>query len=613
MATAPNRKQRLSKLQEKALRRLQENRDRNRMFVELENMEMNRYELPNSIRKLTWIHKTISSDPQDALRAATQVLSTVRPRIKYTPLLDGEANENVATNIERNLEWQWNLAEKRHKFGLLQDIVGSALKYGVVAAQTNYLPHQIEAMGAFRGKDAGRAAHEKRRLQFAQRYGKFAISVRNPKDVYARQSDYMLEDVMYIRLWDAKRFLDYFGQSVPRKLATEILDNKHRDMAVYEYIDYDQHSIWATPLGGPSDLRAPRAQRRSNIAIETVQNVRPSFLMETKNTLGFIPWTVESRGTSLMDFPEEQLRPLLYGVLSSQHWQTQNMILTLLTSEAIVHAAQARRRVKGPNPDAGFQRDFAEPGGIEKVDTIHEVESLPPDPIDDGLLRIADTLGAMIGKETVSKFLQNPEATADVPFSSLNLIFQLGANSLEPFKNLAQNALEGIYRNMLYYTDKFVTKEKPLVAHSTDGDIGKQMILHKGMFDVENINLEVKLSSDVPSDIMQKTNWAIAQNQNLQVPLEKLHENFGYTDSQLLRKRWQEEQLDNHFITLSTQADQIQQQIEAQNAQIEAQQQAQQQQAPSGQDPAAGGSPPVQGGAPIREQATGQTRGGSET
>ena len=597
-----NKKQRLQKMQDKALRRMRLHFNRNVDFIEYEAMEMNRYALPENLHKLEWIHKVISSDPQDALRAGKQVLSRVSPMITYTPLLDGEANEDVANTIERNLEWQWNLANERAGMELLPDVVGSALQYATVAAQVNFLPHQIEALKQFKGRDT-RA--ERRRLKFAQRYGKFSISMRNPKDVYARFSDNMLEDVMYIRIWEAKRFLDYFGGSVPAKLAADILDVKTQTkyMAVYEYIDYTTHSIWAT------------SQHHRILSIDTVQNTRPHFIMEAENNLGFIPWVVRERGTALMDLPEDRLRPLLYGVMTAGHWDTQNMVLTAMASEVIVRMAQARRRVKGPNPDRGFQRDFNEPGGIEKVDTLHEVESLPPDPIDAAAVQIVDLFGGMIGKETVAKFLQNPEATSDVPFSSLNLVFQLGANSLEPHKRLAEFAMSDIFRNMLYFVDKFVDENDPLIANSMSGDVGKQLLLHKGMFDVENINLKVGLTADVPSDIMQKTNWATAQNQNLKMSLNTLHKHFGVTDSKGEIEQWYKEQLDDHFITLSTQADQMKQQIEAQQAQLDAQNQAQQQaqpQTPSGEDPAAGGDPPIQGGAPTREQASGRTVSGQE-
>lgn len=107
--------------------------------------------LPKSVAKLKWIHKVVSTDPHDALRAGTRVLSSVEPRIKVHPMGTDEEARALANKTERALSWHFKNASRRRRASILRDVVLSALLYDEVVAQVVYLPGQIEAVKAFKG------------------------------------------------------------------------------------------------------------------------------------------------------------------------------------------------------------------------------------------------------------------------------------------------------------------------------------------------------------------------------------------------------------------------------------------------------------------------------
>jgi len=46
--------------------------ERDRMLRAMDDMWQNRWSLPESVRGLRWIHKVVSTDPHDAIRAGTR-------------------------------------------------------------------------------------------------------------------------------------------------------------------------------------------------------------------------------------------------------------------------------------------------------------------------------------------------------------------------------------------------------------------------------------------------------------------------------------------------------------------------------------------------------------
>ena len=81
----------------------------------MEDMYYGRFILPEKIRDLRWITKTISSDPYDAVRKGREVLSAVQPRIKLQPLAPDPGTRKRTDKIERWLLWHFRNAGRRRR------------------------------------------------------------------------------------------------------------------------------------------------------------------------------------------------------------------------------------------------------------------------------------------------------------------------------------------------------------------------------------------------------------------------------------------------------------------------------------------------------------------
>jgi hypothetical protein len=163
--------------------------ERDQMLHAMDDMWQARWALPPAVAGLKWIHKVVSSDPHDAVRAGTRVLSSVAPRLTIHPTGQGEAGRALAEQIERALAWNFRNASRRRQASVLRDVVLSALLYDEVVAQVVYLPNQAAAQLGLEN------AEHSSRPDARGRYGPFAIIVRNPQQVHVRYSDWMPEAV----------------------------------------------------------------------------------------------------------------------------------------------------------------------------------------------------------------------------------------------------------------------------------------------------------------------------------------------------------------------------------------------------------------------------------
>jgi hypothetical protein len=585
-------------MQERAQETIELHKRRNKMFDWVTSAWQNKWDFP--IANIPeWMHTVASSDLHDALRSGSQILSTTAPKVRYYPLSDSDLDKENASRIERSLAWQYAQASRRSQSGSLTlGITFNALAYANVAAQVVYLPYQQEAIARWNGKKKQRTA--------AERHGKFAVLLRNPRNVYPTFSDYMLEDVLYNKLYDIAGFKGVFGNEWYEKLKTKWKQDKKRGaftyVHVYDFMDHEDRYIWAKPVG-----------KEKNITHEHAKNT--VILVNEKHGLPFLPWVVRSKGMDWFDEPEDRLNPLLYPLYKSGHWDTQNVILTLLTSKIISYAF-APVIASETHSGEGVDIDYKEPATQAKLRTGERLQQLAPPMMDRGQTEMLDRYNSMIGKQSTAQILQNPEMKADVPFSAMNLIYQLGANTLNPYKKLSEDAIAEVLTQMLYWLD--FRDDKILSFGTEKGLEGEQMLMGKGDFDADNIYIDVKLEAKIPAEEVAKANAASLKVERLKYPLNRALEDMGVTDPDVAIKEWEAEQRRFTELQIELQMRQQQAQMAMQQAvqQIQMAQQ-QQQAAPPGQqggegfNPAMGGTPPAQAAPEMtRERVTGEVRGG---
>ena len=550
--------------------------DNLRMMQEMDNMWHGNWSLPEALSGLRWIRKTVSSDPHDAVRAGTRVLSSVSPRLKMTPLAPNDEDREKTGRIERALSWHLDNAFRR-RGRPLHDIVRHAILYDKCAVQVVHLDTQIKATEAFKGNT--------RRLEYARRHGPFTINVRNPKDVHAEWSDWMPERVVYRSIRPVNEVVDFWGTNSKelKKAASRKKGEGMEYVTIYDYTDMNMRKVWAI------------LQNHNTGYVEPDQD--GVVLLEEKNELDFLPWVIKDGG--------EQLIPLLYSVYKTGQWETQNVVETLMTSEVIAYASAPRLKIEGPTDNVDI--DYGEPGRIAHVPPAHELTEMLPPQFDQSLQAISEIIQTRISKSTVPNVIQTGDFPSGTAYATLNLATQSGVKALNPYKELAQETIAEVARHMLYWINE-AGEEVVSFVQPDERQNSEQAYINPNEYDVNNLYIEVELTADVPTDRMARINAAVTAKDKLKYSNYRSLEDINVPDPLLEMKNWEDEmRRENEFqmellreratVEREEQLKTMQAQMELQLQQQQQMMQMQQQQAQQAQQQGGG-----QGGGELREQ-----------
>lgn len=585
-----------------------------KMWREMEAMTHLEYELPDGVRDLEWVRKVVDETPYKAYRAARRVLSGLDERPSLTPPSETEEARAMYNDWEDALRCQMMKAAKR-RASFREDVMGSAVLYDTVVAQVIHLPTQIAAIKKLGGKTT--------RQEAALRYGDFVVIPHNPGNVYVRQSGYMTEAVLSVKKQTLGEIVDFYNVPALKELIKEDITASFDTWVLYDYWDYDRHVIWAV--------------RGEDNTATCEEDAVQHQIMDVDWSYPFIPWAFVEGG-SLID---GQGHPLLYAPWKSNSWETSNVVGTLTVSEAIATFAKPKERVNTTNPD-GIIEDMTTPGGRTTAPPGTQFQDVPDRGLDPAMSELMDRFQNGVQEATIPRMLMTAEAQAGEAFAGYNLRMQTAIGQLLPYQRLAGRWYEEVYTIMLLY------------AHYTGNDIegykkvrgaNRQVKISWADIDPNNIEIEVKLEPDVPTDRMAKAQTAINLNQALKYPTKDALEALGETDPEGMMQEWQREQIKDAVLggylqrlqmQISGQLEQIVQQAAGEIAmqqQQALQQQMQQGGAPAssmqqpgmapggmpgvegqGFNPAMGGSPPTMA-SPIMntfEGQTGTTRSGEE-
>jgi len=568
---------------------------RDLMFEGMDKMFRSEWSLPEALKAQDWIRRIVSTDPHDAIRAGTRVLSRLDERIEYQPLSETVEAKKDAARIEKALKWFLANASRRRRAAIRRDVVMSALRYDEICAQIIYLPHHIKQIKELSGASV--------RYDAAKRYGPFAIVMRPPRNVHTRYSDFMPESVVYASILPAEEVVDLWGK------AAGAIEKKIKDsdeqlyVSLFDYTDLETRMVWGA-VGNRPVLEDPEDKNAITI------------IDEADHGLPFLPWVCRVGGTTLETSAQHQRIPLLYSIYQAEQWLTQNVMETVVFSEAIARSAAPRIAISGPSPEQ-VEVDYGDPAKILEVPPGHEVAQLRPPDIDRALLELEGFMRGAIQKSTVASILQGGDIPSGTAYATLNLATLTALGTLKPYQEIAELALADICTQMLQWIH-FSGEEATAYGRDRDGSYVYK--ISPDEIDPDNVYLSVQLEPDVPSDRMQRINAASIAVQNLDMSKESAMKDIGITDPQgEMKRRRLEILLEARFQQrLAEEAAEAQLRLQAKAAQMA--------QAPQGQqppgfpmaggqgfNPAQGGSPPAElfpGG--TREGQTGQTQGGEE-
>ena len=514
---------------------------RDQAFEEYDKMYHSEWELPHELKALQWIRKVVSTDPHDAVYAGMRVLSSLAPKVKFTPLRSDPDTKRHANEVEKNLLWQLKSANRRRPHKVEADVTFSAILYSATAINVIDLDHHIKLV-----EQAGGVTKQ---LKAMRKVSRFVVNTYNPKSVHVRRNSFGVECVVLDQDRDAREVASEWGKEAQVK---KLIGDKYGEGCMVDYYDYTDH-----------DVRC--------VWIEYEE--KKLELLRAEHGLPFLPWVTSLSGSTLEGTIEDQYHPLLYSVRKSGQWKTLNIIQTLVASEAIAHSASPRFIEQGPNSEQS-DIDDGDPTRTAKVAPGNTLNPIPPLAIDGGLAEIGDRILASISKSTVSQILLGGALPSGTAFGTLNLATQTAMGSLKPAKDLAERSLAEMFVLMLEWV-KF--SEAPLYAMGMGKtDMGAQYELTPDLIpDTENIYLEVELTPDMPTEKMQQANAASMMIQ-WGYPVESALEDLGVTDPQSAIEQWYLEKYIAHKFEMLKQGEMAQMQMAMQQQVQQQQQQAQQ-------------------------------------
>ncbi|MCK5601161.1 hypothetical protein KAR91_04775, partial [Candidatus Pacearchaeota archaeon] len=437
-------------------------------------------ELPAELKKLKWMRNIQSTLPVEVMVVGTKVLTTIEPKFFLQPLNSNENTIKLANEREQNLSWQFLQMDKRHKNGLIGEVVESALRYDSSANFTVPVNWQIK----------GQTGTIPSRYKAAMNQGGFITTVENPKNIHDRYSPLGLDMVLNAKVMKARDAIYFYGKKVV-KLGDKISgEDGEFYVVVYDYWDYDARVTWISHPTRHAELSMPG----------------DGWIVEKgEMKLPFLPWTVVEGGSSLATASDHAIRPLLGPIVHANTLELQLILQSMAYSEAAGYAAAPRAKITSHDGET-VTINFGDIQSKVILKPGEEYDILPPPAIDGNLLLIFDRIEASSNRLAGLKALADLESPSGTAFATVNAQVKIATTALDPPKKLAERALAGIAENILRWT---AHTGDDLVGYGTkDGSLGVEYRTPSEHIDPKEIYISATLSHHIPTDELQQINAA---------------------------------------------------------------------------------------------------------
>jgi hypothetical protein len=482
-----------SEIQEDALDIIECNQPRNDKFGESDEMWHVEWEPPASLSKRDWIIPAPTSDPHDQMLSGISMLSNNKETRHFNPYDDTPEAKNLSDRVEKALAWNFRQAARRRRTSIIRDMISSAIRYDAIFYEVVFLPYQAELFGFSRAREKA-----------IKRYGNVAYVLHHPKNIYPRFSDYMMESVLSVQTMSLQKAIDFFGDKIKNT------DDMSAEITVYDYWDLEKRAVWFSDSGNVSD---------GNIIIDPEEK-------DGEHGLPFIPWVCRVGGSTLEEDEENQYTPLCYATINSKAWKLQNVVRTIVLSEAIARMSSPRWGAFGPGASS-VRVEYGDPAAhLVAEEEGTRVEAYNAVPIDQNLMNMVSMFRVDMDKAGLSALMQGGSMPSGTAYATYNIKMQSDMARLYPARELAQEAItDGDILDMQWHKHRGLD----LVGYgmSKDDKYTKYVVKPKE-YDIDKIHLEVELNPDIPIDRNQRINGAINLHERLGVPLEEVYSELGY-------------------------------------------------------------------------------------
>ena len=474
--------------------------DRNAMYEEIDNARFGDWDLPEDISGVGWILKSV--DPSFAItsNAAVDLVGSSNLTINITPA--DQEGLALADVHEQGLKWILDAASRRRKGTVLKEVSDSAVNYAEVATLVMYMPAQIKGMEEKGVSD--------KRIESMRRMGDFLIRTYHPYNVYPRYSEAGLEEVALITEENPWSVIDLWGDAAAElRGKIEGMTDAPSTVKVYEYMNLDQHVV------------------RVALGEDKIT------LVDEPWNFPFMPWACNVGGGSLQEATDRDRDPMLGTMYHFDLFDIMNTTRTIMHSEMVRGAGNARKVYQSEDPDAGGPRiDDASGEMYEVIGAEERIAVSPLIQIDPNMTALYQQLRNDHQKATLSDLLLGGEVPSEAAFASINMITHSALQALEDAIDLAQTQIAQICEIIMLWI-KYAAKE-PIFGSYRAADNRNQIesfSIDPSEIDERGLYIDVYLDANLFVDQQQRIVAARAGIDAELISHQTAMEQTGITDA----------------------------------------------------------------------------------
>lgn len=540
-------------------------------------------ELPDAIKSLPWMVHFKSTSIHDAYAAARKTIVASSVAIDVLPPLPNAPTLQEARNIEKTLEYQFWLANRKASRRPLAAIADSASRYLAVAIQIIDNEHE------YKGQKGAR-------IDAIKQTGRFTWKVHDIRSVHPRFSDSIMEDVLLAQVVNIQTLHDKFGEEACAGIEVDEKTQK-RDQwgTLYDFWNYEKRVVWFSKTGKKVD--------------QTGGGNKACQIINEDHGLGFLPW--------IYVYEDD---PILKAAVDTDQLENLNILLSMRYALIAATVAQARSWSKTVSGE-GVPIDYSDPAAQVQLKTNEEFGVTAPAQTDPNLNVVIQGSEAQIANSTsVSRILSAMDSIAsNTPYSTISALMQSALQSLIEVRQLCERGIEQGLCHHLYwskYTKKSIQgrRLKKTGMHDETMAVGASVEIQPQ--DAENWpadwKVTVQLKPNSPTDRQERLNFAINAQEKMQISRNDAFELAGIdSDPDVSLAEYGDYQMKLADIQAKAKRILMKPDLEFQQAVLKLQQPTK----PSmGQTPATGGPPAAMDNPnATREQITGETATGFES
>lgn len=514
------------------------------------------WELPAGWQAKDWVRKQVSTDAHDAIKAATNIYDTNKPKWEILPR--GEADKDRAEELETALEWWMQRANKTGEGEPFRKSLHNSCLQNRVIYQLDYLPYWLP-------KDKKRWSREQKA---AMKQSSFCVTVHDAENVYFEMGKYGLkwaaactvawaEDV--ISHWSVYESDTEEGKQIKRALDKIRAKMEDNDELKYIHVDYTDH-----------ERREVSVFETSIDSLDSFVNYSPDGdtdkidILDAENQLEFINWVIVTGEGS----------PMLYSLHRGGVWENQNIF------DTIIHSTTMRRAVfpilQHTSP-TGKPLDIDYTGEQDVVELMNNEQAavMVPPPIDPAMSQLSGANTAKSAQTTGIKGLASIEIAGNVQYAAVQAVINLHKTTLVPYVRTWEKAMSQL-GDMCFMWLKSGNGYTEVVYRTQDEGAGRNkgdgITVTPDDFEPDDLFITCTAVANTLGDKMQEANfYATLKNAGAHIAWKEVLENLSLGNGDVLEAEWVDEQAMSIAVQMKTaelQA-QLQQKIKEMDAQMQ--------------------------------------------